>query len=72
MAPQGGYGGGKVRLWWMNDGLGGRLRQRDGIVVFAAEIGFLNGGMINGRKLGEWVIKGCGTHKGNIYRHPKP
>ena len=25
----------------------------------AAEIGFLNGGVMNGRKLGEWVIKGA-------------
>ena len=26
------------------------------MVVFAAEIGFLNGGVMNGRKLDEWVI----------------
>ncbi|KAM2436032.1 hypothetical protein PS1_025918 [Malus domestica] len=41
VAAQGGYGGGKVRLWWMNGYLDGRLRQRLNL----------------GRKLGVWGWK---------------
>ena len=47
VAPQGGYGGGKVRLWWMNGGLGGRLRQKALNDVEGLVYGGMDGGSLD-------------------------